>query len=286
MAAPNVTLFLEGMILLFFEEADFNEGTAESCQVGFLRNAPEHIFEIKVLKKGDNPEETVYEEEDIRFTLALEVDNPANTPIEFNDWRVDFERLSNNAGEESFNWVLDLEREVYPNRTDGIGANRKQFRSVLHLDTGIFFTAIDELGTGGGGISLNDLLICDEDCNPKKIIGKVATRVGVKIALDGDRRATFYNSKEVLFEAGADDEYVVSINRTRPHDTEAVVHHATGEALAASHHDRDANNFYNAIGQELAPTEKVFFVSTAPGNLPPAGPEAACLVAMMSRSDI
>jgi hypothetical protein len=293
MATPNVTLLLEGMILLFFENWDVigGEATATSCQVGILRDAPGHIFEIEVLKKaqspGKSPEKTVYEEEDIRFTLALKVDNSTDTPIDFKDWDVAFNRLSNTASPESFNWVLDLEREVYPDKRDGIGANRNQFRSVLQLDTGTFYTAGDEVGSSGhNGISLNDLLTCDEDSSPKKIIGKVATRVGVRITLEGANKATFYNSKEVLFEAGADDEYVVSINRTRPHDMEAVMSQAMGEAPAALHHDRDANNFYNAIGQELAPTEKVFFVSTTPGNLPPAGPEAACLVAMMSRSDI
>ncbi len=286
MAAPNVTLFLEGMILLFFQDADFIEGTATSCQVGILRNAPGHIFEIRVLKKGNNPEETIYEEEDIRFTLALEVENPTNTSINFEDWHADFDRLSNDASRESFNWVLDLEREIYPDKTDGIGANRKQFRSVLHLDTGTFFTAVDLIGTGSGGISLNDLLTCDEHGNPKKIIGKVATRVGVNITLGNDGKATFYNSKEVLFEAGVTDEYVVSINRTRPHDTENAAHHETGAAHAASLHNRDANNFYNAVGQELAPAEKVYFVSTAPEDLPPAGPEAACMVAKMGRSNI
>lgn len=286
MAAPNVTLLLEGMILLFFRDADFIEGTATSCQVGILRNAPEHIFEIKVLKKGTSPEETVYEEEDIRFTLALEVENPTNTSINFEDWHADFDRLSNDASEESFNWALDLEREIYPNKRRGIGANRKQFRSVLHLDTGTFFTAIDELGSGSSGISLNDLLICDEQGNPKKIIGKVATRVGVRITLDGDSKATFYNSKDVLFEAGVADEYVVSINRTRPRDTENVAHHEAGAANGASHHDRDANNFYNAVGQKLTPAEKVYFVSTSPEEGDPAGPEAACLVGLMGRSQI
>src|ERR1700759_3469617 len=89
----NVTLLLEGMVFLFVEEADFNEGSAESCQVGTLRDAPGHIFEIEVLKKTQSPDEapvkTVYEEEDIRFTLALEVDNPTAS-IDFKDWDVAF----------------------------------------------------------------------------------------------------------------------------------------------------------------------------------------------------
>jgi hypothetical protein len=291
MAAPNVTLLLEGMILLFFEDWDITGGTATatSCQVGILRNAPGHIYEIKVLKKGnptEQPKEAVYEEEDIRFTLALEVEGTANTPIEFDEWREDFDRLTSDVSERSFNWVLDLEREIYPGKTDGIGANRKQFRSVLRLGTGTFFTAIDELGSGGSGISLNDLLICDEHGNPKKIIGRVATRVGVHITLDGDSTATFYNGKEVLFEAGVDDEYVVSINRIRLPNMDDAAHREMDAAHAATHHNRDANNFYNAVGQELATTEKVYLVSTAPEDLPPAGPEAACLIAMMSLSNI
>jgi len=291
MAAPNVTLYLEGMILLFFEDGDFVNGAAESCQVGILRNAPEHIYEIRVLKKGvppdGLPEETIYEEEDIRFTLALKVDDAMSTRIEFEEWSEDFDRLRSSASERSFNWVLDLEREIYPRKVDGIGANRKQFRSILRLDTGTFFTAIDELGTGGGGLSLNDLLICDEHSNPMRLIGRVATRVGVNITLHTTgSTAKFYNGTEVLFEAGEDDEYVVSINRTRPREMATAAPHVPGGAHTASHHNRDANNFYNAIGQELSPNEKVYFVSTAPEDIPPAGPEAACLVAMMGISEV
>lgn len=286
MEAPNVTLVLEGMILLFFEEADFTVGKAKSCQVGILRNAPGHIYEISVLKIGDNPKPAVYEEEDIRFTLALKVDNTTHTPIEFKDWDKDFNRLKGTNSKDSFNWVLDVEREIYPTKADGIGANRKQFRSVLRLNTGTFFTAFNE-ETGASGISLNDLLICDEHDNPKKFIGKVATRVGVNITLDADdSKAAFFNGKEVLFEAGIDDKYLVTVNRIRLPDMEGVAHHGTDATHAASDHNRDANYFYNAIGQELASTEKVFFVSTASEELPPAGPEAACLVAMMSLSEI
>jgi hypothetical protein len=289
MPAPNVTLFLEGMILLFFE--DFAGGTAKSCQVGILRNAPGHNFEIRVSKVGDD-KEAVYEEEDIRFTLALEVNDPTPSAISFMDWKENFDRLKDTATAESFNWVLDLEREIYPNKKHGIGANRNQFRSLLHLTTGEFSTARDEKLTGNPGISLNDLLTCDEQGNPKQVIGKVATRVGVKITLDADSTAKFCNGKEVLFEAGSADEYVVYINRIRPPDVIDAAHREMDAAHAASHHNRDANNFYNAVGHELGSAEKLYFVSTtpvvatAPVALPPAGPEAACLVAMMSRSEL
>lgn len=287
MSDPNVTLYLEGMILLFFEGENVNDGTATSCQVGILRNAPGHIYEIRVLQTGANPKETVYEEEDIRFTLALKVQNTTTTRIQFKDWDKDFDRLAGSESEESFNWVLDLEREIYPKKVGGIGANRKQFRSVLRLDTGTFLTALNEV-TGDSGISLNDLLICDEQDNPKKIIGKVATRAGVEIRLDADdSKATFFNGKEVLFEALKGEHYVVTVNRIRLHDKEDVVPHGTDATThATSGHNRDANNFYNAIGQKLTYTEKVYFVSTTPEEVPPAGPEAACLVGHMSRSQI
>ncbi len=81
MPTPNVTLFLEGMILLFFKGGDFINGKAKSCQVGILRNAPGHIYEIKVKKLGNPtnpvPETKIYEEEDLRFTLKLEVGKPS-----------------------------------------------------------------------------------------------------------------------------------------------------------------------------------------------------------------
>lgn len=291
MAGPNVTLFLEGMILLFFKEGDFINGQAESCQVGILRDAPGHIYEIQVLKLGtptEAPVKKVYEEEDIRFTLALEVGNPPEIPIRFHDWvrPEDFNRLKRNRSDESFRWVLDVEREIYPKKDNGIGANRKQFRSILDVNAGTFFTAIDELGTGGGGISLNDLLICDEHGNPKQIVGRVATRVGVSITLDPGDTATFRNGNEVLFEAGPEDKYAVTVNRIRPTNVVDAAHREMDAAHAASHHSRDANNFYNAIGHELDSAEKVFFVSTSPEERPPAGPEAACLVGMMGVSEI
>jgi|SRR5215213_662379 len=285
MPAPNVTLYLEGMILLFFRGMSHKNAT--SCQVGILRNAPGHMYEIRVLKIGDG--EKVYEEEDIRFTLALKVENPTHSPIEFHDLHEDFDRLTSDVSKESFNWVLDLEKDIYPNKPLGIGADRKQFRSVLSLDTGLFYTAFDE-DTGASGVSLNDLLLCDENFNPKKVVGKVATRVGVDITLDADdSKATLTNGGEVLFEAGKDDEYVVRINRIRLHDAEEAPQAGldAAHAHAASHHGRDANNFYNAVGQKVASSEKVQFVSTVFDEaLPPAGPEAACLVALMSRSRI
>jgi hypothetical protein len=292
MVAPNVTLILEGMILLFFEDADFTEGNATSCQVGILRNAPGHIYEIRVKKLAtltEPPVEKVYEEEDLRFTLALEVGNPHDPPIEFHDWggTENFDRLKRNRSDKSFRWVLDVEREIYPKRLRGIGANRKQFRSVLHVNAGTFFTVVPDAVTGGvSGVSLNDLLICDEHGNPKKIVGRVATRVGVEITLDADDTATFLNGQEVLFEAGPEDQYTVTVNRIRPLDVVDATHREMDAAHAASHHSRDANNFYNAIGHELDATEKVFFVSTSPEERPPAGPEAACLVGMMGHSEI
>lgn len=302
MPAPNVTLFLEGMILLFFEEKDFINGQAESCQVGIIRNAPGHIYEIQVLKLSppteepvdpgtppEKPIKKVYEEEDIRFTLALEVGNPPAIPIEFQDWvrPEEFDRLKRNRSDESFRWVLDVEREIYPKKDNGIGVNRKQFRSILHVNAGTFFTAVpDELAAGGGGLSLNDLLICDEHGNPKKIIGRVATRVGVRITLDPDDTATFLNGNEVLFTATPEDEYVVTVNRIRPPNVVDAAHRAMDASHTASHHSRDANNFYNAVGHELDSAEKVFFVSTSPEERPPAGPEAACLVGMMGVSEL
>lgn len=286
MASPNVTLILEGMILLFFKGEDFEEGTARSCQVGILRNAPGHIFEIRVSKKveGAAPVETVYEEEDIRFTLALEVENSESPNITFERWNKDFERRKENAVDRSFKWVLDLEREIYPDVTEGIGAKRKRFRSVLSLKTGTFFTATTEKGSG---VSLNDLLICDEHDHPKKVIGKVATRVGVDITLKAaSGKATFLNGKEALFEANSDDQYVVTINRIRPIERESSTHHDADTTHDESHHSRDANNYYDAIGQNLTPEQKVYFISTLINPEVPAGPEAACLVGSMGNSGI
>jgi hypothetical protein len=293
MPPPNVTLFLEGMILLFFEEGDFINGTAQSCQVGILRDAPGHMYEIKVRKRGTGATEIavekVYEEEDLRFTLALEVGNPPDTPIKFHEWDgpENFDRLKSNRSAKSFRWVLDLEREIYSKRDTGIGANRKQFRSILHVNAGTFFTTVPDAETGGlSGISLNDLLICDEQGNPKKFVGRVATRVGVEIKLDAGDTATFFNGNEVLFAATPKDHYVVTVNRIRPTGVVDATHRAMDAAHAASHHSRDANNFYNAIGHELDSAEKVFFVSTSPEERPPAGPEAACLVGVMGVSEI
>lgn len=288
MPAPNVTLFLEGMILLFFEEGDFINGRAEFCRVGIIRDAPGHIYEIQVLKLGTAPVKKVYEEEDIRFTLGLEVGNPSAIPIEFHDWggAEAFNRLKRNRSDESFRWVLDVEREIYPKKDNGIGANRKQFRSILGVNAGTFFTAVDESGTGGGGVSLNDLLICDGHGNPKNIVGRVATRVGVRITLDPGDTAKFFNGNEVLFEARPEDEYEVTVNRIRPTNVVDAAHREMDAAHAASHHSRDANNFYNAVGHKLDSAEKVFFVSTSPEERPPAGPEAACLVGIMGVSEI
>ncbi len=214
--------------------------------------------------------------------------NPPDSPIKFHDWVPEnFDRLKGNRSPESFRWVLDVEREIYKQRITGIGANRKQFRSILNVNAGTFFTpAPDEFGNGSSGISLNDLLTCDEQGNPKRIVGRVATRVGVVINLNDDDTVTFKNGDEVLFAATPEDQYVVTVNRIRPTGVVDAAHRAMDHAHAASHHNRDANNFYNAVGHELDSAEKVFFVSTSPEDRPPAGPEAACLVGLMGVSGI
>jgi hypothetical protein len=280
MPAPNITIFFEGMILLFFADKNVETGTASSCQVGILRNAPGHIYEIKVLKMGAAPELTMYEEEDIRFSLSLKVEGAAQPGINFQGWDKVIDRLHGTGERDSFRWALDIERELYPDMAGGIGADRKRFRSILRLNNGTFFTKV---------ISDNALLTCDQDANPTGVIGKVATRLGVNITLDAAGKATFLNGKEKIFEAAAVDQYIVSVNRTRPLSEHSAVgdHH---ETHAASRHNRDADFFYDAIGQEVA--SKVYFMSTVLpsgallGGVPPVGPEAACLVGTMSESEI
>jgi hypothetical protein len=298
MAPPHVTLFLEGMILLFFAGKDESAGKATSCQVGILRDAPGHIYEISITELGNPPTVKVYEEEDIRFNLTLEVQDTTEKGIKFDQWGQPFDRRTTppTFNSRSFRWVLDLERDIYPAKSGGIGANRKQFRSVLRIDNGTFFTAFDP-ERGGAGISQNELLTCDEAGNPLKIIGKVATRVGVDIALEAPGSTVrFFNGQELLFEATPTKTYHVRINRTRPLDQLGALHHGAAAAhedaaQAVSHHTRDANNFYNAVGHKLRPAEQVYFVSIPPDAAPnaaspPAGPEAACLIGQMGSSKI
>jgi hypothetical protein len=113
----------------------------------------------------------------------------------------------------------------------------------------------------------------------------VATQLGVNISLDSGSTATFLNGKEKVFEAKDDDVYLVIVNRIRPleeHSPAEGAHHTP----AGSQHNRDADFFYDAIGQDVA--SKVYFMSTVPppGVVPPAGPEAACLVGTMNESGI
>ena len=49
----NVELKIQGMIALFFEKNA--EGQVVACQVGVLKDAPDHHFALNILRKGNLP---------------------------------------------------------------------------------------------------------------------------------------------------------------------------------------------------------------------------------------
>lgn len=247
----NVDLIIEGMIALFFEK---HGNKTVACEAGVLMDAPGHDFELRIKVKGTNP--TVLATGPIDPQLWLRVS--PNPTITYAEGKIN--RDTGEGDRESFEWVVDFEgNEVYGKP---IGSRKGGFRSILHINDGRFRT-IDR--------SLNKLILFDTKKGTCQSIGIVATKVGVQIDLSGGRTAQFFNGTKELFNINENDEIEIQLLRVRQH-----VHMAH-----TTQHHGDANYFYSAVGGEVPNDEKKVFSSTPfppSAVLPPATPEAACVV--------
>lgn len=255
----NVDVIIEGMIALFFEKKG---NKIVACEAGVLMDAPGHDFELRIKMKGSHP--TILPTGPIDPHLELRVS--PNPLITFAEGKIN--RDTGDGDRHSFDWVVDFEgREVYDRP---IGSRKGGFRSILHINDGRFFTRER---------SLNKLFLFDTKKGSCQMIGIVATQIGLQIDLTGGRTAQFFNGTKELFKATEKDQFEIQLLRVRQH-----IHreHTT-------QHHGDANYFYSAVGGEIPNTEKKVFSSTPfppSAAVPPATPEAACVVPTGGRGPI
>lgn len=259
MPASTVTLILRGLMVICV-----NENETE-CTVGIL-NSPPPLHFLKIIFRetpiGGPTTESELLQPQIKNNLRLDAENISQTKITFRDPNASINRQlePTAANRTSFRWVVDLEHaELYGRR---IGARRTAFNPILTFRKGELFTRMpssNHLFTQRGLFFFEDF-------------GFVASAVGVQLTLDQPphSRIVFYNGGDAYDLSEPDTNYEVEII----HD--AAIH---SEVVT------DANHYYKALGSGLSEAERILFMSRGePGQ--PAGPEAACFIAFLSRSQL
>ncbi|MCA1633610.1 MAG: hypothetical protein LC802_07810 [Acidobacteria bacterium] len=262
--APGVHITVEGLIALFYRKG-FTGGDILACEMGAVRDAPGHVFSLRVRKNnvdvpiGAPPTE-----------LQLDVQNITQTGIRRRQMDAVIDRLrgSTPINKQSFKWVLDFEgNELYG---QAIGANRAKLHPTLRIEHGELFAET---------LSQNHLVYRRLPTDPWTHIGIVATQVRAFIDLDQP------TSEAVLKNGGVP----VEATRTRRGEQLDIIMrmvHPDDEPLGIPH-NQDANHYHLAIGQGLGPADIVTFDSTPVIPLPvPISPEASCLVGQMGTTEI
>jgi hypothetical protein len=154
---------------------------------------------------------------------------------------------------------VDLENlELYG---DTIGAKKSGFSPILTFTNGDLFTFF---------VSKGPLFTQRGLFSTTKKFGFVGNAIGVDFRLDqADSTAIFRNGGQAIPIPDATQNWEIEINN------DAAVH--SGIVT-------DANNYYKAVGLDLAEQQRILFMSVAQGG-GPAGPEAACFTGFMSKSE-
>jgi hypothetical protein len=263
----TITLVLKGLMVLFTNKPN-------EIKIGLLRQVPVwHNKKIEVLTRGASGEfEPVLTLEDGNadgmFDLAVtdtSIGISKHQPNEQIDRFVGPQSAS--LKDESFNWLIDFEREFYPPPPPPIGANKNEFCSFITLNSGEIFT-----------IKVSDNHLQYRRINSPFWIhfGKVAVILGIRITLNTpESRAVLTKAGRPIFDFEAGTEYHVSIERTE-----------TSHDVGIGH---DADYYFTAIGTLLEPTQHLLFRSFPPlvitSSDPPNTPDAACPQGLLSQSD-
>lgn len=283
----NVTLLLKGSLVLFAKEG------RPTGSVRILKSPPpNHMLSLSYKKQPPGgvfgPATAVTT---IQDNLNLQVINPLNPNITLRDPGAQIDRKQTPTHTESTKWFVDLENDLY---SASIGFKPGGFKQVLTFNSGELFT--DSVNKPDNP-SYNFLLIQRGSDANYEDFGFVAIRIG--IAFSTNSNVVFTNGGTLVFDSNQDapgTNYEIDLIND------------------ASSHPRlctDANHYYKGVGSGISPDEKILFASvqddeelksmlaaaTLRGdharvtelkkvNLgAPAGPEAACFPAFMSRTD-
>jgi len=261
--APGVNIIIEGLIVLFFKR---NGNQTAACQMAAVKDAPGHVFSLVIEKNGGNINPGHIPD---TADLRLDVQN-IPTGISFKLPNEQIDRLTGSGNPESFNWVLDFEGpDLYKKR---IGADRSKLGPFLRIEHGEISTKM---------VSTNHFL-CRRAAQPQwTLVGKVATRIGVRIALD-------QSGSTAVFVNGGSPVEDTRIGPGEQLDIVMKMFHPEDEAKETPHPD-DANHYHRAIGQLLGEPEKLIFTSIPPSfykDLPlRISPEASCLIGGMGTTE-
>lgn len=266
----SVEIIIEGIIMLLYERDEEHKITA--CVAGVVRDVPEHEFTVKGRKFLKDGSHTDFSLDPTKTELRLDVQGTTMTGIRFYREGDEVDRLCGEGDQQSFSWVLDFERgELYDRE---IGVDVSKFRSILRINNGELYTE---------KISENHLLVRYEDTpnEPCTLIGKVATKVGVRLKLDTPESVA-------RFSDGASEPIVVGHGERLRADVKLIC--PTEDQRTFGQRSAHANNYYKAVGHKLGWGEKKLFSSTkfdaeeGGSEGPPVSPEASCLVGTGTKS--
>ena len=290
----TVTLLLKGSLVLFAKEGQ------PTGSVRVLREPPPN-HRLSLSFRRQPPGGTFGDPilvDFIQNNLQLQVNNPINPNITLRDKTATIDRKNSPTHTESFKWFVDLENaaELY---TTPIGVRPGGFRHVLTFNSGELFT--DSAGKIDNP-SYNFLLVQRGENANYEDFGFVAIRIGIAFSTNDSVRFTngTGGGAGVIFDSTQDtpgtNYEITLVNDTNTHPRLCT----------------DANHYYKGVGPGITPAQKILFASivetedlealaktaTLRGDTrraenlkqlrlsgPPAGPEAACFPALMSKTD-
>jgi hypothetical protein len=286
----NVTLLLKGSLVLFAKEGQ------QMGSVRILKDPPpKHVLSIGFQKQppgGTWEPELPIPVSPINNDLRVTIYNSINPNITLRKKDVNIgDRMDTSIAPDSFKWFVDLENsELYGS---SIGVKGNKFEQVLTFNSGELFNDARR----GDNPSYNPLLVQHGINQNYKPFGFVAIRFGINFSTND--RAVFTNGGGIVFDSAqypAGTNFKIHLN-----------HDATEHPMLVT----DANHYYKAVGAGIPPEEKKLFASIKQNAVfndllrasdrvgdeqlrallerlsekPPAGPEAACFPAYMSRTD-
>lgn len=286
----TVTLLLKGSLVLFAKEGH------PTGSVRILKAPPpNHVLTLSVqrLPPNDDPVEDPVEIFPIEDNLSIVVNNPDDPNITLRDKNAKIDRKAAVLNPDSFRWFVDLENsELY----DGpIGVKKSAFKQVLTFNSGELF---NDVTADPDNPSYNFLFVQKGSETNYQEFGFVSIRIGIKFTTaHGSIVFTNGNGPDPVFDSAIDKpgtDYIISLTNDTEEHPDVVT---------------DANHYYKALGNAIPPEERILFASITQkdalramvkqakshGNTrfvaalenvePPAGPEAACFPAYISRSD-
>jgi hypothetical protein len=280
----TVTLLLKGSLVLFAKEGQ------PTGSVRILKAPPpNHVLTLSFQRQPPGGQfGSPIAVPQIANDLNLTVNNPVNPNITLRDKAANINRQQSPTNQDSFKWLVDLENsELY----DGtIGAKKSGFKQVLTFNSGELFNDNDQ-----DNPSYNFLLIQRGSDANYEDFGYVSIRIGIAFSANGT--VVFTNGNNVVFDSSQDP---AGTNYRINLENDAATH----PSLCT-----DANHYYKAVGSGIPPEERILFASVTQNDAllamadqarlrgndqfanslasasPPAGPEAACFPAYISRTE-